>query len=548
MELNLGDVHDALASVGGDRPALVGPHRRASWAEVGERTRRFASFLHAQGLGCHVERSELDAWESGQDHLAIVLPNRHEHLESFLGACKARVAPCNVNPRYVPEEIRYVLADSRAVAVVYPSSLAPVMASIRSSLPALRLLVQVDDGGGPLLAGAHDYEAALASGDPLGPPVVRTPDDLYVLYTGGTTGSPKGVLWRQADAITECFGGPRAAASIDEVVRAATWSTGTLLAPPLAHGTAQWMAMACWLRGGRVVIVDTTERLDAAAIWTTAARERVSYLLVVGDAFVRPLIDELDRAGGRYDLTHLTALISGGAPLSAWAKQAIVEHLPTVVLVDGLGSSETGGQLSMLSTAGGITTSFALGERDAVLADGADIVVPPVEGAVGRLARRAPVALGYLNDPERTHRTFPVVDGVRFAVPGDLVRVLVRAEGAPVRVELLGRDASVINTGGEKVHAEEIEAALLAHPDVYDCVVTARPSDRWGHDVVAIVQRREHRDVDANDLLEALAKHIARYKLPKAFVFVPEIKRSPIGKADRRWAAQVATDAVNDER
>jgi fatty-acyl-CoA synthase len=357
------------------------------------------------------------------------------------------------------------------------------------------------------------------------------------------------VLWRQADAITECFGGPRTATSVDDVVRAATWSTGTLLAPPLAHGTAQWMAMACWLRGGRLVVVDTTDRFDPAAVWEAAASEHVSYLLVVGDAFVRPLIDELDRDGGRYDLTHLTALISGGAPLSAWAKQAIVERLPTVVLVDGLGSSETGGQLSMLSSAGGITTSFALGERDAVLAEGSDTVVRLVEGAVGRLARRAPVALGYLNDPARTRRTFPVVGGARFAVPGDEVRVLPGAEGALVRVELLGRDAAVINTGGEKVHAEEIEAALLALPGVYDCVVTARPSRRWGQEVVAVVQRRAGHEVTATELLDALAAHIARYKLPKAFVFVPELKRSPIGKADRRWATEVAmTAAVNDER
>ncbi len=537
MELSVADIHEAIAASRPDEDCLVFRDRRLSWAEVTERTRRLANYLIGRGLGVHRERSTLQGHETGQSHMAIYLHNGNEYLECMLGAFKARVAPFNVNYRYVAEELRYLLTDARAEAVVVHSQFAPVLAEVLPDLPTLTLILQVaDDSGNALLPGAVWYEDALAQSSADKPPVTPSPDDLYILYTGGTTGMPKGVLWRNGDANIECFGGS-AAGTIEGIVAEATGGLKALLAPPFMHGAGHWMSFRTWNAGGTVYVQSVPDRLDPIDVWSMIEREALNFLLIVGDAFARPLLDELAR--GTYDLSTLTVLLSGGAPLSANLKDEFLKHLPTLMIVDGLGSSEAGGQLSHVSAGSGATTgTFAITAGNHVLSENLDRELAAGEDELGWLAKSGRLALGYLGDPTKTDRTYPVVDGIRYAVPGDRARL--RADGI---IELHGRDSVTINSGGEKIFAEEVEAAIKAHTGVYDCVVAGRPSERWGNEVVAIVRTREGYDVDEASLLAEAERHVARYKLPKAFVFVPEIVRSPSGKADYRWAKQTAADA-----
>ncbi len=538
-QLNLAEVHEAIAATRPDELCLVFRDRRLTWAEVTERTRRLANALLDRGLGCHTERSELAAHESGQDHLAIYLHNGNEYLEAMLGALKARVASLNVNYRYVAEELLHLLTDSNAAAVIVHSSFAPTLATVLPELPNLRVIFQVpDDSGNDLLPGAVWYEDALAAASPEKPPVEWSPDDLYLLYTGGTTGLPKGVMWRNGDAMIECFGGSPDATTVEEAVAAADTGLRALLAPPFMHGAGHWMSFRTWLGGGTVFIQSIPERLDPADIWGLIERERLNFLLIVGDAFARPLLDELDR--GDYDLSSLTVLLSGGAPLSANLKAEFLTHLPALMIVDGLGSSEAGGQVSHVSAGGSASTgSFEISPGNVVLGVAFDRVLEPGDEEVGWLAKTGRLALGYLGDPEKTARTYPVVAGVRYAVPGDRARL--RADGV---VELHGRDSVTINSGGEKIYAEEVEAALKAHGAVYDCVVAGRPSERWGNEVVAIVRVRDGHRVDDAELRAEAERHIARYKLPKSIIYVDEIVRSPSGKADYRWANALAREGV----
>jgi acyl-CoA synthetase (AMP-forming)/AMP-acid ligase II len=535
-DFNIGEIHEAIAATRPDELCLVFRDKRLTWSEVTERTRQLANHLLAQGLGCHVERSELTGSQSGQDHLAIYLHNGNEYLESMLGAFKARVAPLNVNYRYVAEELRYLLNDSRASAVVVHSQFAPTLAEVLPDVPSLRVILQVPDASGnALLPGAVWYEEALAQSSAAKPDVQPSGDDLYILYTGGTTGMPKGVLWRGGDAVVECFGGSRTATSLDDFAAAAVERLQALLSPPFMHGAGHWVSFRTWITGGTVFIQDIPERLDPADIWGLIEREHLSFLLIVGDAFARPLLDELDRT--RYDLSSLTVILSGGAPLSSNLKEEFIRHLPTTMIVDGLGSSEAGGQLSHVSAGASASTgTFPITPGNHVLSADLDRELAPGEDELGWLAKSGRLALGYLGDPDKTARTYPVIDGVRYAVPGDRARL--RADGT---IELHGRDSVTINSGGEKIFAEEVEAAIKAHDSVYDCVVAGRPSERWGNEVVAIVRVREGHPVTEDDLRSEAERHIARYKLPKAFVFVDEIVRSPSGKADYRWAKHVAT-------
>lgn len=531
-EFTVGEIHEAIAATRPDEECLVFRDRRYTWAEVTERTRRLGHYLVSRGLGCHTERSDLASHESGQDHLAIYLHNGNEYLETMLASFKARVVPFNVNYRYVAEELSYLLGDSGATAIVYHSAFAETLAAVRDRTPRLSVLIQVpDESGAPLLEGAVWYEDALSSSksDPLPP---SSPDDLYILYTGGTTGMPKGVMWRQADALTECFAGSRDAASVDDFV-AATTGRRALIPPPFMHGAGHWLSFGTWNAGGTVFVPSVPERLDPVDIWTIVERERIDFLLIVGDAFGRPLLDELDR--GSYDISSLVVLISGGAALSAHMKDEFLSHHPTLTILDGLGSSEAGGQLQHFSTGGNATTgTFPLAPNNHVLDEDMTRVIEPGEDHVGWLAKSGRLALGYLGDPAKTARTYPVIDGVRYVVPGDRAALL--ADGT---VELRGRDSVTINSGGEKIFAEEVEAAIKPHPAVFDCVVAGRRSERWGNEVVAVVQLRPGTTATHDELNAEASRHVARYKLPKDYVFVDRIVRSPSGKADYRWAKSI---------
>ncbi len=554
--LNLAALHEAIAAAVPDRECLLFGPRRFTWADIHDRTRRLAAVLRAHGLGCHRERGAagasgrpLENWESGQDHIALYMYNGNEYLEGMLGAYKARCAPFNVNYRYVDEELLYLLDNADARAVIYHASFAPTLARLRDRLPKVKLWLEVADvpeqpdhpaGGETRLPVALHYEQALADAHPE-PPTGLSPDDLYILYTGGTTGMPKGVLWRQEDIFLAAMGGPAPPQTIEEAVeRAKAGGIRSLPAPPFMHGAAHWVAFNIWSAGGTVVVPPNPRNLDPDEIWSTVEREKVNLMTIVGDAFGRPLVDQL--AKKPYDLSSLVLMTSGGAILTAALKDEFLRHLPKIRILDALGSSESGAQASQFSEAGGkkaTTGDFAVAPGNLVLKEDLSGLVEPGSDEIGWLAREGHIPLGYYGDAEKTARTFPVVDGKRYAVPGD--RAQLAADGS---LKLLGRDSVTINSGGEKIFAEEIEHALKHHPDVYDCVVVGTPHERWGQQVTALVKLREGRHVDEAALRTTAAEHVAGYKLPKAFVFVDELVRAPSGKADYRWARQRALAAL----
>ena len=537
--IGVAEIHEAIGATRPDQECLIFRDKRLTWGQVTDRTRQLANYFASQGLGCHTERSQIDGWESGQDHLAIYLHNGNEYLESMLGAWKARIAPFNVNYRYVAEELQYLLNDSNAAACVVHSRFAPLLQEVRASLPNLRVIVQVPDSSdNPLLDGAIWYEDALSQSSTDKPAAGYSGDDLYILYTGGTTGMPKGVLWRNADAVVECFGGSKEAQTIDQFVAEATGALRTLPSPPFMHGAGHWTALRTWLSGGTVIVQSQPDRLDPDDIWGLVESEKANFLLIVGDAFARPLLDGLAANNSR-DLSSLLMILSGGAPLSAHLKVEFLQFMPWVMMIDGLGSSEAGGQLSQVAAVDSASTgTFPWAPQNHILSEDLTRVLEAGHEELGWLAKSGRLALGYLNDEAKTKKTYPVVNGTRFVVPGDRARLT-----ADMIIELHGRDSVTINSGGEKIFAEEVEAAVKAHQSVYDCVVAGRPSERWGNEVVAIVRLKDGHAPDEAALLAEAENHIARYKLPKKFVFVPSILRSPAGKADYRWAKQTAIDA-----
>jgi fatty-acyl-CoA synthase len=534
--LNLAAIHEAIAAAIPERECLVFRERRLTWAQVTDRTRRLADVLRQAGLGCSRERAGLRNWESGQSHIALYLYNGNEYLEGMLGAFKARCVPFNVNYRYVEEELEYLFDNADARAVIYHASFAPTLARVRAHLPSVKLWLQVDDGSGQaLLPGARDYEQALATARPAPLPPDLSPDDLYILYTGGTTGMPKGVLWRQEDILRAALytGDPGSLASIVE--RAKAGGIRSLPAPPFMHGAAHWVAFNMWHVGGTVVVQNQTRHLDPHDIWSTVEREKVNAITIVGDAFGRPLADQLRKQ--RYDLSSLKLFTSGGAIFTAALKQEILELIPGVRILDALGSSESGAQAAQFSAAGTRTTTgdFALMPGNVVLKEDLSALLPAGSQEQGWIARSGNVPLGYYKDEAKTAKTFPTVGGVRYSVPGD--RAGIDEKG---QLRLFGRDSVTINSGGEKIFAEEVEHALKHHPAVYDAVVVGTPSERWGQQVTAIVKLREGEHPTEEALRETARAHIAPFKLPKVFLFVDEIVRSPSGKADYRWAKATA--------
>lgn len=548
MEFNLAEVHEAVEAAVPDRECIVFRDRRLSYGQVGDRTRQLANALRRRGLGEVRDRAGLATHESGQDHLALYLHNGNEYLEAMLGAYKARLAPFNVNYRYVAGELEYLLCDAGARAIVYHSVFAPTLAEVRHRLPELRVLLQVpDESGNELLPGAEWYEDVLAA-EPTELPseLVRSwsPDDLYILYTGGTTGMPKGVLWRQADIFVGALGGRRLDngeqwTSLEEIAsRAPDGGARLLPGPPFMHGAAHWLALNGFTNANTVVIPRITDRLDPTDVLRAIEAEAVNVLLIVGDAFGRPIVEAMET--GTHDLGSLLITINGGAALSPRVKERLLAAVPTMLVLDGLGASETGQQGSRLTSAGqaAVTGSFAPLPGMAVLSDDLTRVLSPGDAEQGWLAQSGRVPLGYLGDPDKTARTFPVIDGVRYSVPGD--RASIAEDGT---VALYGRESATINSGGEKIFAEEVEQAMLRHRSVADCLVAGRPSERWGSEVVAIVQIADGVHASDADLLEEAARHVARYKLPKVIVRVERIERSPSGKADYRWAGEVAAGA-----
>jgi fatty-acyl-CoA synthase len=549
VSFDLSTVFRTVAEAIPDQTVLIWRDLRLTYAQMDARIDGVAHYLVSRGLGCHIERDRLAGHQSGQDHVGLYMRNGNEYLEAMVAGYRARVAPFNVNFRYVEEELLYLLTDSGARALIYSSEFAPAVQAIRDRLPDLQVLIQVaDDSGNALLPGAVDYESITATTEPADGMPTPDGDDLYILYTGGTTGMPKGVLWRQHDIFMSAMGGRPFTGGpelniyqdlIDQVVAGAGLRSFLVL-PPLMHGAAQWGVFNTISAGGWVAVPEDVTHFDADAILRLAERERVLSIPVVGDAMARPLVDQIEK--GDYDLSGLMALTNGGAPLSPTVRERLLTALPNLIIMDAVGASESGAQMTSIATKGADVqaATFTPMADTTVVAVDFSRVLEPGDGE-GWLARRVFVPLGYLGDADKTARTFPTIDGVRFSIPGDKARYL--ADG---RIELLGRDSVTINSGGEKIFAEEVERAIASHPSVYDVVVAGRPSERWGNEVVAIVQLAQGKTATDEELIEACRPHIAQYKFPKAFVRTDQVVRSPAGKADYRWAKALAAGTLGD--
>lgn len=537
MELNLADLFEAAADAFGEREYVVADGKRRTYAEMEARANRLAHHLAGHGVG-------------PGDHVGIYALNSVEWIETLWAVFKLRAVWININYRYVEDELEYLFGNSDLVSLVYQRSLAPRVAAVAPGLPGLRHSLVVEDAGPPdaesaeavECVGSLPYEEALAGESPDRDFGARSPDDHYILYTGGTTGMPKGVVWRHEDVFYALGGGidhvsgERVTRPQQMVEKGAANLPGTSLPiAPLMHGATQWAVMGHSFTGGKVVLVP---RFDARHVWRLVGDEKVNIIMITGDAMARPLVDALDDEAGSYDLSSLVAVSSSAAVFSPAVKDDLFRHLPDLVMTDAIGSSESGSngiamvQAGHTAMKGGPTVRPV---RDTVVLDDDGREVAPGSGRIGRLARGGNIPLGYYNDPEKTARTFVEVGGRRYAVPGDFATV--EADGS---ITLLGRGSVSINSGGEKIFPEEVEAAVKSHPDVYDAVVVGVADSRFGQRVAVVVQPRPGR----NPSLEVLQTHcrakVAGYKVPRQLHVVELLRRSPSGKPDYPWAAAVA--------
>jgi fatty-acyl-CoA synthase len=466
-----------------------------------------------------------------------VLGNSTEYIEAMLGAYRARAVPFNVNQHYRSAEMRALLGDVGVRAVIYHRRYGPLVQTVCGGRNIV--LVDVDDGSGVApLPGSTTFEDVART--PVTAPLpVPSPDDLYLVCTGGTTGRPKAVLWRQADIYVSGMAGTDDTTE-QSIVDAATGGAGAggpwYPVPPLMHAAAQWTAFSALHQGATVVVHDDSGPFDARQVLELAERERVTLMSIVGDAYAGPMAAELGRRS--YDLTSLFVLGTGGAATGDQYKDAILEHVPNLVIRDGYGSSETGGMAYGARTRNSRHDGFAPSPGATVVSADRSRFLKPGDQEVGWAARRGRVPLGYLGDRVRTEVTFPLVAGERVAIPGD--RAQLAADG---RILILGRDALVVNTGGEKVFVEEVEEVVRRHPDVADALVVGRPSARFGQEVVAVVAPRDGVSIDPGSIREFVAAEIARFKAPRAVAICATVRRHANGKADYGWAAEVAATA-----
>ncbi len=545
MAYTIADLFEHTVDSVADREVLVVGDQRRTYGELEQRANRLAHHLIAEGI------------QPG-DHIGVYGFNSIEWIEAALAAYKARAVPVNVNYRYVEEELRYLFDNADFKAVVYDREFAPRIRAVRDALPMLEHLVHVEDGsdttdvaGDLEKLGSVAFEEAMASGSPERDFGERSGDDRYVLYTGGTTGMPKGVVWRQEDVFFALGGGidaytnERVASewSLAEKATAVENPLRSLNLPPLMHGAAQWGFFRFAFEGNLIVFL---RRFDAHEVWRTVAREGINNLSITGDAMARPMVEALEELGGpdALDLSSLFVLASTAAIFSPTVKDQYLELFPNLMIIDAIGSSETGAN-GMRMVAKGDTQNSGGGPtvqagRDSVVLDEDLNELAPGSGVQGRLARRGNVPIEYYKDPERSAATFVTgPSGMRYALAGDMA--VHEADGT---ITLLGRGSQCINSGGEKIFPEEVEAALKAHPSVFDAVVVGVPDDRWGQRVAAVVQPRDGAEPSL-DVLDAHCRgYVAGYKVPKELHLVHEVLRSPSGKPDYPWASKVARGEI----
>ncbi len=531
MSWNLGDIFDGVGEViPPDSPALIHLDRRTSWSELTRRTNNLGAQLRARGA-------------QPDDKIALYMRNCPEYSETLVASFKARLVHTNVNFRYLDDELWYILDNSAAKFVVYSAEFADRVAKLRDRLPEVAGWIQVGDTPAPF---AEDYDALVEEGGgaPLG--IERSPDDLMFIYTGGTTGMPKGVMW-SAEGLWLALGGGRnipaakgvAPASLEqhlENLREHGPGPVQLPACPLMHGTGMLTALGN-LTGGGCVVTLPGDSLDPVELWDAAERERVQSIVIVGDAFAQPMLNALADHPGRWQLDALRIIISSGVMWSREVKQGLLEHLPRLLLVDSFGSSEAVGFGQSVTSARGEQTStakFKIGEHCVVFTED-HREVKPGSGEKGFIARSGSIPVGYYKDPEKTAETFPTINGVRYSIPGDWCTV--EEDGT---LTLFGRGSVCINTAGEKVYPEEVEEALKTHPSVEDALVVGVEDVKWGQAVTGIVQLRRDAGFDEAEIRSHVRERLAGYKTPKRIFAVQRMYRAPNGKADYKGATEFA--------
>ncbi|WP_373491221.1 acyl-CoA synthetase [Parasphingorhabdus sp.] len=538
MTWQMADIWENIAESIPDKPAIIDGDKRYSWAEYENRAARVAQVLSDHGL------------EAGAK-LSIYSYNAAEYLETQFGAFKARICPVNVNYRYLEAELTHVINNSDSEALVYQAQFAPRVAAIRDQLEQVKLFLEIDDGSGEHLDGAVSYEEALQEAEPM-PVIERSNDDLYMLYTGGTTGMPKGVMYdHQTFASALLAKGfemrmmtpPSDASDFGPLVQqlhAAGAVSRAIPACPLMHGTGMWIgAMIPHSLGGCVILSDNSH-FDPAALWQLAQDEKVTDITIVGDVFAKPMLAALDdakAAGQAFDLSSLAMMGSSGVMWSAEVKRGLLTHLPHMAIVDSMGSTE-GSMGVSITTAENVdtdqTAKFDMNPTTKVLTEEGKPVTPG-SGEMGLICNGGMVPLGYYKDEAKSAETFRTFDGVRYSIPGDFATV--EADGS---ITLLGRGSACINSGGEKIFPEEVEEALKTHESVYDCLVIGLPDERFGQKVTAILSMADGARFDEAALAAHVRTRLADYKAPRAFVLVDEVPRAANGKAGYKAAKEIA--------
>lgn len=540
MGFNIADLFERAVDAVPDRTALVCGPRSLTFRELDEEANRLANHLLEQGFG-------------HGDHIGIYGQNSVEWMIAMVAIFKIRAVPININFRYVEDELVYLFDNADLVALVHDREYIDRIEAVTSKVPGLRHFVMIDDDSDldPARIGAISWADAIADASPERPQLERSDDDRYVIYTGGTTGMPKGVVWRHEDVFFALGGGIDAYTNepvadgytLAQKAAASEAPMVALQAPPLMHGAAQWGALRFFFEGNTVCFV---RKFSPEAVFDEIERSKVSTLLITGDAMARPLIEALQAEPDRWDLSSLFVLSSSAVTFSPTLKEAMLELLPNIMIVDAIGSSEGGMNGMVIQTKNDTITHSGGGPtvkagRDATVLDDDLRPVEPGSGVIGKVARSGNIPVEYYKDPEKSAKTFVTDEnGKRWVVAGDFASL--EADGT---ITLLGRGSVCINSGGEKIYPEEVEAVLKSHPSVYDTLVVGVPDDRWGQAVCAVVQRRDDAEEPTLESIQEHARqHLARYKVPRHLVFVEGIVRSPSGKPDYPWATQLAAAEV----
>lgn len=541
MEFNAADIFEGVVDRVPDREAIVHGSTRLTYKELDSRSNKAANALKKLGI------------KKGS-HIGIYAFNCVEWLEIMLGAYKLCAIPININYRYVEEELKYLIDNADMEAIFYHKQFSNKLENIKSHLPLLKDFICIEDDSGEddVIDKSFNFEDLIANEDESRLDVDRSGDDKYILYTGGTTGMPKGVVWRMEDVLMTLGGGidavtgekyPTPEAFADKCLQDQTIA---LALAPFMHGGAQWQSFNSFFSGWKLIINDQVS-FDADYVWEVVAKEKVMNLTIMGDAMGRPLCDALPKAIEKgLDLSSLFVLSSTASVFSASIKDTILEYLPNLFLIDAVGSSETGATGVNIHTKDGKLKDSGGGPKftkpnfsEILNLDTKEVIPPSDTETIGYLARKGHVPVAYYKDEEKSKKTFIEVGGVRYSIPGDMAKY--EEDG---QMTLLGRGSVSINSGGEKIFPEEVEMALKAHPNIFDCLVVGVKDDRWGQKVVAVIQRRENDELSLDDIKDVASKYIASYKMPKEIVFSELIERAPSGKPNYQWAQEFANSKL----